>query len=134
MSFDFWPILGYGLVVEPELLDLKKAAHLLRSYDLEPDETGIYEFMQILFDDVVPGLPPGPVHYLMYTSQGEMDDEVYLYLPPYLPWEVSEEYVRLTPEAVAQAIAGLLEPYLADGVRKEDIVARVGEIASVGGA
>lgn len=132
MSMDYWPILGYGLAVEPDLIDFGKAAELLNKHDIEPEDRDVYGFVEVLFKDVVPGLPPGPAHCLIYCSEGEMGDGVYVYLPPHFPWETKGDYARLTPEAVADAIADLLTPYLAEGVGKEDVKRRVGEIFSVG--
>ena len=132
MSFEYWPIVGYGIAVEPDFINFGKAAKLLRKYDIDPEDRDVYSFLEALFKETVAKLPPGPVHHLIYGFEGEMGGSVYLYLPSHLPWEMKEDYRRLTPEDVAEAIANLLAPYLADGISKEDIKRRVGEIFSVG--
>ncbi|MGB9867939.1 MAG: hypothetical protein ACPLPR_08595 [Bacillota bacterium] len=134
--FEYWPIMGYGVAVEPEMIDFRKAAGLLTRRGVDPEDKDLYTLIEALFEDVIPQMPRGPAYYLMYSDEGELaggDVRIYLYLPPYLPWNLTQEYCCFTPEAVAEAIAGLLGPYLADGLTPEDVRRQVGEISSVGG-
>ena len=117
MGVEYWPIMGYGAMVTPDMIDPNKAAEFMGTDD--------YDFGDLL--NKLCSLPEGDL--LIWAGTGEFDyEEVYfLYCPAMVPWEVKGKWKEATPEAVREAITKLLAPLLRDGVSiKIDEVFAVG--------
>ena len=123
MSLEYWPIVGYGIMVSDDMVDFEKAVRLMKAYGIEPDpepslEDGL-QFLTELSEDV-------PIYW---ESTCDMYDECfyYLYVPAVLPWEVSswQHITRDRTNAVLKQLVGLI---LRNGVEAPSS----GEIADVG--
>jgi hypothetical protein len=121
VSMEYWPILGYGVQLTPDMINPHKAARFMGT-----DDYAFHELLQKLC-----GLAEGAP--LAWASTGEMWDEeyYYLYCPAVVPWgALKEPWRNATPEAVREAILKALGRVLRDDIDVSTLA--VDEISDVG--
>lgn len=101
MSLDYWPILGYGIRVTPDMLDRQKVADVF-GFECQDDEEMSRDLASILNEMALISND----YPLNWISTGQMYDEeiYYLYCPAMLPWEMLDGWRSLTQERVQEAI------------------------------
>lgn len=112
MGMEYWPIVGYGVRLTPDMVDPGKAARFMGTND--------YFFHELL--EKLCHLPEGRL--LIWASTGEMGCEElhYLYCPALVPWKAAEEpWKGATREQVERAIRAVLAPLLRDGLNAADL-------------
>lgn len=114
MSFDYWPIVGYGVQIRETEFDSKKVEQFLERID-KPTA-----YIDDLLDEITANTS------YTWVSTGNMYKEtVYcIMLIPVFPWEA---YVNKTPEMVEKEIITLVMPFL---VERTEL--KAGEILDVG--